>query len=133
MNPDEIQARDEQIRKDERAKIAAMCRARGKGHRNIVTNWGTWYWMLSDEERKKYQVKSTEADDIAGVLERMNERAVDEYVSTLIQCEDSLAIIKNHIGTDNLPRSPEDIDWADVGDAKRLLANLAEIREWLGV
>ena len=63
---------EQEIREDERRRIAEMCRL-------LEKNWeamyqpgklrGTWFWALSDEELAEYKGRAIEARHIAELLE----------------------------------------------------------------
>jgi hypothetical protein len=59
-----------------------------------------------------------------------NENALDKFVTTVAECHkivDSLQkALDNHLDT-----NPDTLNWANVGDAQRLLNDLREIQEYV--
>ncbi len=59
-----------------------------------------------------------------------NDKAVNEFIINLDNAQDALDTIQEAIN-DHLGVSPDDVNWANVGDAKRIAVDLNAIATYI--
>lgn len=64
--------------------------------------------------------------------ERDHDQIVGEFLRVLADCDAELRFIAGYVSDDHLGKSPDDLTYADVGDAKALLSKLREIVKSFG-
>jgi hypothetical protein len=61
---------------------------------------------------------------------KTNNKALDKFVTTIVECQkivsDLQKAVDNHLDT-----NPDTLNWANVGDAQRLLEDLREVQEYV--
>jgi len=61
----------------------------------------------------------------------MTENALDQFIAHLADCQKAMDRIQEAID-DHLDVAPDDVTWANVGDADRLRADLETVAEYIG-